>query len=155
MGGGISYSNLNFKNQFQKDFRLIFYPLGNLNLYTISNLYSVTENYNTSTDNYLSAKQELGFKTFGNLWLEAAAQMGDIKNYTDHGGFSIFNSDDTQTLRYDFSLLYAGLKTEFRLMTSYSEYFNNYFDLTEDQTGDLNKIESSGLTIIGTIKWKF
>lgn len=155
VGGGVSYSNLNFKNQFQKDFRLIFYPLGNLNLYTISNLYSVTENYNTSTDNYLSMKQEVGFKTFGNLWLEAAAQMGDIKNYTDHGGFSIFNSDDTQTLRYDFSILYAGLKTEFRLMTSYSEYFNNYFDLSENQTGDLNKIESSGLTIIGEIKWKF
>ena len=154
-GGGVSYSNLNFKNQFQKDFRLVFYPLGNLNLYSLSNVYLVSENYNTTTDEYVSMKQVVGFKTFSNLWMEASAHLGEIKNYTSNGGFNIFNSDETQTSRYDFSLIHEGLKTNFRLMMSYSEYYNNYFDLVENQTVDLNKIELNGLTIIGEIKWKF
>ncbi len=155
IGGGISYSNLNFKNQFQKDFQLVFYPLGNLNLYSLSNVYLVSENYNTTTDEYFSMKQLVGFKTFDNLWLEASAHLGEIKNYTSNDGFNIFNSDETQTLRYDFSFIYAGLKTNFRLMMSYSEYYNYYFNLVENQTADLNKIELKGLTIIGEIKWKF
>ncbi|MCF8379904.1 MAG: hypothetical protein K9H49_10030 [Bacteroidales bacterium] len=155
LGGGLSYSSLNFKKQFQKDGRLVFYPLGNLNLYTVSSLLMVSEDDKGEVQNYTGFKQELGFKTFGNVWFEAKYQGGEIKNFTDHDGFSIFNSNDTQTSRYDFSLIHAGQKTNIRLIASYLEYYNNYFDLTEMRTTDLNKIESKALTIIAEISWKF
>lgn len=155
IGGGISYSTLNYKKQLQKDYRLVIYPLGNLNLYTVSTVFQVSDEDDLDKQNYTSLKQEVGFKALGNIWMEAMLQFGEIKNYTDHNGFCIYNGNDTQTSRFDFSLIHTGLKSNIRLMASYLEYYNYYFDLTNYRSSELNKIESSGLTFIGEISWKF
>lgn len=65
LGGGLSVSNLNFKNQLQFDGHLFIYPLGNQNLYSISSFYSVNESGNGAENSYLSFHNTLGFKSLG------------------------------------------------------------------------------------------
>lgn len=153
-GLGISVSNLNYKNQVQKDAHLITYPLGNRKLYTISSVYIIDEEYLGEKDSYLSFHNTIGFKSFGNVWFEAKVRAGESRNLVAHDGFSIYNFDEIQTGGYEFSILVPGIEKTFRLVSVISNYHNFYIDGAGNITS-LNKIESNSLTIIGEIKWNF
>lgn len=153
-GGGVSVSNLNFKNQLQFDGHLIIYPFGNQNLYTISSVYRINETDNGDENSYLSIHNTLGIKSPGNIWLEGKIQLGDSRNLVNNDGVYIYNSDEIEHKRYTFSVLIPRQKNTFRIMASYFESYNFYIDGAGNST-NLNKINSTNLSIIGEILWKF
>lgn len=152
---GLSYSNLNLKNQFQKDITIKFYPLGNINLYSNTCFFHLTEKNPFSTENYMSIKQTIGFKLSEKLWMELLTQQGEIQNYNDLNGFSIYNNGEVQTKRYDISFIKVGNKANIRIMASYNESYSNFYNSDLNVVSNPGKIEINALNIIGEIKWNF
>ena len=154
LGYGLSLSNLNNKEQTQWDGHFIFYPLGNRNLYLVSSLYKVIETSDTDTKSYLSYQNSIGLKTFEKLWLELNVKTGDSRNLSAREGYTIYNSDDIESLGINLSAIIPGLKRTYSLICSYSEFYNYYKDAFIKET-NLNKTYSKNLSIIGELKWNF
>jgi tetratricopeptide (TPR) repeat protein len=88
--GDVNFGRLINKTLKQYNAKLNFYPLGNLNLYTISRA-SVL---NLSGSNSFVYSQALGFKAFNKTWLETSATFGNQDDYLDADGLYVYNSID-------------------------------------------------------------
>jgi len=141
VGGYFNYSDLN--NSYQRQWGLYFntYPLGNLNLYTLSTL--TLQNQNKT--NYIIFDQVLGGKVSDFLWLEASATFGDIDNYTEKQGLYIYNSIDKTTFKFGSSAIFY-ISSEFQ--------FEIQYQLENKKQFGTNK-EYKQNAIIGGIKWTF
>lgn len=146
-----TYSNLNDKRQFQTGTSIVYYPLGNLNLYTNTTLVNIYE-----YKNRFIFDQMVGFKVFPKIWIEGFVTLGNLTNYNEKNGFIIYNIPDKITSRKGISLIlplsenielslrYQNIKKR----TSYKTYtsLDNYITT--------NNIKYINQTIIGGIKWK-
>jgi len=158
LGAGLAYSNLNEQNQFQKDIILAFYPLGNLNLYTVSKISHQSEFYqNKQIRQHFIFDQVVGIKLFNPLWIEMNGTFGDITNYTDKGGLVIYNEMNRIKSRMALNLIVPIIDKglEFYVMYEYQEN-ESYFNSTTTTTLDFfNSINYSMQNLTGGIKWKF
>ncbi len=154
INAGISLSGLNNYKQFQKDVEVIFYPLGNKDLYTLSSFYHSRERIGAEADNNQVFKQGLGMKLFNRLWTQINIWNGEIKNLVCYDGFVIYNAKETITSQYDLSLIIPGDKVRLSLTGSYQEYYSNFISSEGFETG-INKLNFQGLTLITEIKWNF
>ena len=153
-GTGMSFSNLNNRNQFQKDANLIFFPLGNRSLYTISDFYHVTETGGNETENYLSFHQGAGMKLAKRLWLETGFWSGEMKNFATNEAFVIYNGNETITSRYDLSLIIPDENISVSFNGSFLNYYSTFMDSNSMDTS-LNKMKFNGITLVAEIKWIF
>jgi hypothetical protein len=154
IGGGVSWSDLNNNEQFQKDAHLFFYPLGNRNLYTTSRFFHITETSNSGKNHYPVYQQGIGFKVLDNLWLESKYLSGELKNASTGEGFVIYNGNETLTTRLDFNFIIPNEKFTISINSSYLEYYSSFVD-QEGNITSFNDLKFKALTLITELKWNF
>ncbi len=154
--GGLGYSNLNNRYQFQKDFMLSFFPLGNLNLYSVTKISHQSNYYQSLVYNdHFVFDQTLGFKTFNPLWVELYATWGELSNFSVLDGTVIYN--DINPIQYKFGLnLLIPLSEkgiELSILYEYMGSESRYFTDSGESLDINNAIHHSVHSITGGIKW--
>lgn len=87
-------------NYFHGSASLVYYPLGNRNLYGVSSVLYL----NDSLDNYFVFTQKLGFKLANKLWAETGFATGQLRYFADDNGFTIYNIPDEITMKLSATL---------------------------------------------------
>ena len=152
-GIGLTMANLNDAEQFQKNFTLAFFPLGNLNLYLTSIINHVTETkINTPDDKNLLYRQTLGFKVFTNMWMEGTAYVGTVKNAVLNEGYLVFNTNEPVHSRYDVNLVFPFKSLTINLLLSYNS-FTSSFNPFNGVNIDYNVMDFNGLLSLISFKW--
>ncbi len=154
--GGVGLSNLNNSVQFQKDFVLSFFPLANLNLYSITKI-SHQSNYVQSLcyDDHFVWDQTLGFKLFNPLWMEWYITLGEMSNFAVLDGMVIYN--DLNSIQYKFGvnllvpLFQKGI--EFFILYQYIGAESRFFPYSGDLPDINNTLEHHIHSFTGGIKW--
>lgn len=90
VGLSASLANLSDSLQYQGEGTLVFYPLGNQNLYSVS---SAAFLQNGSEQNFVF-RQRIGGRITKWLWAEAHASYGNHQNYLPSNGFVAYNTVD-------------------------------------------------------------
>ncbi len=88
--GDFNFGKLIDKTLKQYNAKLDFYPLGNLNFYTISRASIL----NLSGASSFIYSQAIGFKLLSKTWLETSATFGNQDDYLDADGLYVYNSID-------------------------------------------------------------
>lgn len=116
------------------------YPLGNLNLYTISRISHQKQDVLQTV-----FSQTIGFKVVKNFWLEGAATFGKLDNYIDADALYIYNSIDITNFK--------GGATGFYQLNNHAMIYLNY---TFEQKQETNQnISYNQNSITGGFTWKF
>jgi tetratricopeptide (TPR) repeat protein len=100
--GDVNFGRLIEKTLKQYDAQVDFYPLGNLNLYTISRA-SIS---NLSGVTHFIYGQSVGFKVLNKTWLETAATFGNQDDYLDADGLYVYNAIDPSKFKCGESVFY-------------------------------------------------
>lgn len=152
-----SISNLNRATQVQNAAQVVYFPLGNLNLYTITDavLFSNRE-WGSKFKSYGIVDQKIGWKTFDFLWMEAGYTFGKIFNYSESDAYIVFNNTLGITDRITVNLI-TPVSRHIELSLRYQHYNQEtpsvYFE-TASSTSTIFK-KNSNHKIIGGIKWTF
>ncbi|MBB3056732.1 hypothetical protein [Mucilaginibacter gotjawali] len=141
MQADINFGRLENKPVEQYNTKVIYYPLGNFNLYTISRA-SVL--HLRGANNFI-VSQAAGFKLIKNTWLESTVILGDEDDYFDADGLYIYNAIDKTTLRCGETVFYQ-LGTHAQLQISYA--FEKKADTYQSIKYDQNSVT------LGVL-WKF
>ncbi|NCD69546.1 hypothetical protein [Mucilaginibacter agri] len=99
----------------QYNAKLTFYPLGNLNFYTISRL----SDKHLKDVNHWIYNQAIGFKVFKNTWLESTAVFGSQEDYLDVDGLYVYNSVDNTKFKFNETAFYQ-LNNHLQLQLTYT-----------------------------------
>ncbi len=88
-----AFSNFGGYNQYQTAFNLMWYPLGNVDLYSATTGAFI---YNTGgyEQRQLVFSEKIGLKTAKNLWLEGMASFGNHANYITNHAFLTYDTYD-------------------------------------------------------------
>jgi hypothetical protein len=136
----VNFSNISGSNFMQYDGKLTTYPLGNLNLYTITTFSSAQ---GTTTQNIFG--QLLGFKLSNKFWLEGSATFGKLDNYFEYDALYIYNAIDVTTFKGGATLFYQ--------LNKHAQLFVNYtYEQKTDATENINYNQNSAT---GGFTWKF
>jgi hypothetical protein len=153
LNAGIGFSKFNLADQFQQNYGIDIYPLGNLNLYGIFKFYNVSESINQSSLSRKLILFKTGFRISDKFWTEASVLSGEIKNMTLNDAYIIYNGTETITRKLDLNLIFPFRKFTFSIRTSYLDYYSDFTDSNGMGTG-LNKIMNNGITINTGFQWK-
>lgn len=152
-----SFSNLNKATQFQNTAEIIFFPLGNLNLYSVTDAtFFSNKEWGSEMKHFGIVDQRIGFKTFDFLWLEAGYTFGDIYNYNENDAFIVLNNTEKISNRVSLNLILP-LSRHFEISLRY-QYFkqeniaNNYLKIKNKSINITNNINHK---LIGGLKWTF
>jgi len=155
---GMYYSQLNQLNQIQNRVGLVYFPLGNLNLYAGAHVNTQYEYLKGSKDTLRFIPElQFGFAISEKVWFDLNAAMGEMCNYLENNGAIIYNTySEYNDKKVQFtlslpvskkgSLLYLGG----RWTASRSEYSS--FD--SEAPNNLNTITYNAFSIYGGISWK-
>ncbi len=155
---GAWYATLNNNEQIQNRLGLTWYPFGNLNLYAGGYLNSQYEISDTEGVVRIIPEVHVGMAMAGKVWLDLNGAFGEMTNYLEHNGSSVFNSFSEKiqkkvslTLSVPVtnkgSLIYLGG----RWTANESRFYA--FDPAQDHL--TNNIIYNALSIYGGITWKF
>lgn len=139
--GDINFGNLINKTLKQYNTKLDFYPLGNLNLYTISRA-SVL---NLSGTNNFIYSQAIGFKVLNKTWLETLAAFGNQDDYLDADGLYVYNSIDPTKFKCG--------ETVFYQLSAHALLDLNY--IYENKTDVYRSVNYNQNSVTLGIIWKF
>ena len=141
-----NYSKLNNKNFVQTGATLVYFPFGNLNLYSRTDFITKLDFFKKT---YLSTrpgfyiKQLVGFKIFKNqkffrnFWTECFYSYGTLSDYSSHDAFLVYNTGETikhmgglnfsylmfnQKLKLSLSIIFMQKEYEFLTYMYYYEY---------------------------------
>ncbi|MCU0372460.1 MAG: hypothetical protein MUE56_04370 [Ignavibacteria bacterium] len=157
-GISLLYSNLSGGNQNQAAMTLAYYPLGNLNLYSVTGLILHSNRENQSSDyitNFIF-DEKIGFKISDNFWAEGVVTAGSMVNYSENNGFIVYNVTDKMNYKFGGNLLIylsENFELSFRYLvisTEYKVYSLNNPEVNLYETEKLYKHK-----IIGGLKWTF
>ena len=114
-----SYSNLNNLHQSQLGWNFSFYPLGNSNLYGVTEIISFFQ----EKESRMIFHQRIGGRVLPRLWLEGSGIVGDLTNVNLSNGFIVYNNTDKINYRIGATLLWTISKNiDFSIIY---QYFNN------------------------------
>ena len=158
LGAGTVFANMNGGKQNQSTFTFIWYPFGNLNLYTVSNFIFHTNKKNDSSDavTRFLFDEKLGFKLASKLWMEAVFTTGPIFNYSESNAFIIYNNLDKIKYKAGINLI-SPISENFELSVRYLLLSQDY-DVTTTNSNSVSTTITNNLLIhkiIGGIKWTF
>ncbi|WP_295721139.1 hypothetical protein [Mucilaginibacter sp.] len=139
--GDINFGKLINKTLKQYNARMDFYPLGNLNLYTISRA-SVL---NLSGANNFIYSQAIGFKVLNKTWIETLATFGNQDDYLDADGLYVYNSIDPTKFKCG--------ETVFYQLSSHALLDLNY--IYENKTDVYRAVNYNQNSVTLGITWKF
>jgi tetratricopeptide (TPR) repeat protein len=98
---GVYYTtDINNQNQQQAEGGIVFYPMGNTNLYLQA---QVTYHLENQEENLVFLNR-LGIKAFRKTWLEGFTSFGDMMNYSEYNGLVVYNQLDTIKSRWGLSI---------------------------------------------------
>jgi hypothetical protein len=145
-----TWSNLNNKKQYQACGMVVFYPYGNLNLYTTTSFVSTWQD----NINRFIFEQQVGVKILKKLWIEGFFTLGEMVNYNEKNGLVVYNSGDKINFRTgaDFIIILSeNIELSFRYRYTAEEgklvrYSNHSYSETS--------LDYQNNTFIGGIKWK-
>lgn len=153
-----SLSNLNKATQVQNTVEIIFYPLGNLNFYTVTDATLFSNRYWGENKFKRSGifDQKIGWKVFAYLWMEAGYTFGYIYNYHENDAFIVFNNIDRISNRASFNLIMPVSK-DIELSLRYQYYNQEVTNYNYNNLGNLNlNLTNNNIhKIIGGLKWTF
>lgn len=136
----MDFSHISGNNYMQYDAKLEIYPLGNLNLYTISESTVKKGLTNNSVFSQLA-----GVKVTKNLWAEASATFGKLDNYFEYDALYVYNAVDATTFK-------AGATLYYQLSRHLQVYVNYTAEKKENSIGNDNYNQTS---LTGGATWKF
>lgn len=151
----LSYSTLSGYKQIQKNMEVIYYPLGNLNLYGSFSALHHTQIANETTTNNLYYKTKLGVKIVKNLWVETYAGFGELTNFSLNNGYIIYNdiNEIGNILGGNLIILSNNSNLKISLGYNFSQWNSRYYSFT---TGNFsNKLNYNIQTFTGGIIWNF
>ena len=152
-GGGISYGNLNNGTQFQQNFTLSFYPLGNTDLYFVSRLNLIDEMLNDSSrESHLLQRYTAGLKLLDKLWIEGTIWSGEFRNAILNEAYLIYNANEMLSSRYDVNFILPFKKIYMSFLISKSAYFSSLYTITGTDTGT-NKTKLNSINSLISLKW--
>jgi hypothetical protein len=120
---------------------LFFYPLGNLNFYTMSRISLLDQ----KSSNQIIVSQSAGFKVLKNTWLETYATFGKLDNFIGEDGLYIYNSIDASSFMIGETAFYQ-MSKHIQLRLYYT------FEHKKDEADNLNYHQYSATA---GIIWKF
>lgn len=153
-----SFSNLNSAKQIQIGLGFTYFPFGNLNLYSSTNLsyfnQKLSASQSNSKENRIIFDQMIGLKLFPKLWTEGSLTLGNLANFNDKNAFVVYNIADKINLRTGISLIYS-LSSKIELSLRYQLLMreSNYISYETPKIINTNTINYQNNTIIGGIKW--
>jgi tetratricopeptide (TPR) repeat protein len=157
LGLSYSYSNLNKTTQHTLGGSLNLYPLGNLKLYSLTNVYFHTwEDVQLQNQGSLILVQKLGVN-LKVLSIEVGGTFGKLNDFIAENGMVIYNSSDQINSMYGVTLRVPMLKNKLQLSASYTAMTNeNYGKIitSGNQTSYFTNNYSSTL-ISGGLSWIF
>jgi len=149
-----SWSNLNYKNQYQVGGIFTWFPNGNLNLYTTSSLVSACAW--EEKKNRLVFDQLIGGKVAKKLWIEGYVTLGEMVNYNEKNAFVVHNSGDKIKFRTGLNfivLLSEKIELSVRYIYLQEEGYRSVDSIEDSQ--NTTTINYQNNTIIGGLKWTF
>jgi hypothetical protein len=169
IGLNATFSKLNNNRQIQYGITAVYYPLGNLNLYSISSLTNWIQTPKGQSKkspgsgigpppsvNRIIFSETIGFKLYKNAWLELSGTFGEIENFSEKNAFIVFNNAGTIEHKYGAALILP-LFQNFEFSIRYS-YFENVL-LNLQKTNQTEEIfvphKYINQSFIGGIKWIF
>jgi hypothetical protein len=152
---GVTISDLGGKTQYETDFNIVYYPLGNLNMYLLGTIYRLIEDPGTTNeDRRMIYSGLMGFKVLPTFWLQTELTVGEIKNMAFGEGFIIYDGNETVTSRYMVSLIFPTEKITFSVNGIWQDYYSYFTEASGNET-NINKLEFNGLTLTGVLRWNF
>lgn len=157
-----SYSNLNYSKQIQNSVTVAYFPTGNLDFYSVTDLVLHSDKPDSIKGNrteYLTrgiVKQKFGAKVAEKLWVEAFYMFGNAENYHEDNAFVVFNSANVMYNRLGINII-SPITQNISLSLRYQYYKQDVSELVYE-TSTSYKIEektNSFHKIIGGIKWTF
>lgn len=152
-----TFSNINHATQVQNTAEIVFFPLGNLNFYTVTDatLFS-NKDWGAKFKNYGILDQKIGWKVFDNLWMEAGYTFGYIYNYNESDAFLVFNNVNRISNRTSLNFIIPvsrhielSLRYQFYNQENVTYYYADPADVKRFFTNNTNH------KIIGGLKWTF
>lgn len=145
-----TWSNLNDKEQYQAGGIVVFYPYGNLNLYTTT---SVVSTWQDRVNRFI-VEQQVGVKALNRLWVEGLITIGEMQNYNEKNGLIVHNTGDKIEYRIgaDFIVILSkniDLSFHYRYTSEEGSIVKYY-----DQSFEELNFKYQNNTITGGLKWK-
>jgi tetratricopeptide (TPR) repeat protein len=98
--GGYYYSDINALNQSQTEGGVVYYPIGNANLY----LQTQATYYEQNSENNMVWFNKIGVKLFPGTWVDLSMSTGDMINFSELNGLVVYNQLDVIKSRWGISL---------------------------------------------------
>jgi tetratricopeptide (TPR) repeat protein len=156
---GAGFSGMNSYQQLQTDGSLIFYPLGNLNLYAgtgITYLMQGDISSGLQQQKNLIWNPFVGFRVAGTFWTELYASFGELSNYQSRNGWILYNDLNPVSFSGGINMLYVVPKTGMTLTFSPSwSNTTSYYFLQDDLSEKYNATDYHMLNFKLEIKWNF
>jgi len=151
LGASTAFSSLNESFQVQPGISLTYYPMGNTNVYLLSEF---TQQFDFKTNKPINAsvfKQGVGFRV-QTIYVEPYLSWGEIANFTKSNAFVVYNEDDAVKNQKGIKVYAYLLKDKLRLYTEFQQYdkINTYKINNID-----NQLAYKYQSIIAGIRWNF
>ncbi|MDF2157715.1 hypothetical protein [Algoriphagus sp. CAU 1675] len=142
--------------QNQTDFKLFTYPLGNLNLYTLTTASYQNQDFKDgNVTNRVLLDQQVGLKTTDWLWLEGYATFGEMDNFFLKDGLVIYNRMDVVKQRLGGRLILLP-NPKWKITLDYTYLSNQSQFIQTPFTGEDYNIKKYQLhSLTATTSWKF
>jgi len=156
---GISagYSNINDQQQVQGSFSFTLFPLGNLDLYSYSDITWYTVVAGNDREGGPVFSQDLGFRAFPGLWIELWGSWGETRNFAASRAFLIYNDTGIIREQYGIRLIAPFISRSLELSLNYSWNLQEslFWSALSPEYIPIDPIEVNNHKITGGIKWKF
>lgn len=156
---GAYYSNLNQAEQVQNRLGIIWFPLGNLNLYTGSYLNSQYE-ISPGRESVIRLIPELmfGFTISEKVWIDMHGTMGEMTNYLENNGMIVYNSYSEvieNKIKLSLSIPVTERGSMFYLGGKWTSNRSDFYPSDPNITEEVNSIHYNAISIYGGLSWKF
>ncbi len=156
-GFSAGYSNINEQQQLSGTLSFTWLPLGNLNLYSASDISYYMVVPGDGYDGKYVYTHNVGFRTFPGLWLELWGRFGEMENFAGPGAYLVYNDIGPVKGQYGISLIapFVSEKIEMALHYNYTIRESRFIP---DDPGVVNNIyfdRTNYNNITAGIKWKF
>ncbi|MFH0865937.1 MAG: tetratricopeptide repeat protein [Bacteroidota bacterium] len=146
-----SFSNLNNKKQIEAGAGIIYFPKGNMNLYTGGTFTFLYEkNQNRAVCHVLA-----GFKILKKMWIEGSSTLGRVLNFTENNGYFVYNNPDAIIFSAGLKPIFVFNRFDISLNYRYLIKEAQYITYTSGSDYEYNKINYSGHSITGGVRWRF
>jgi len=147
-----TWSDLNFKHQYQVSATTWWYPEGNLNYYFGTGLTYASEERNGN----LVYNQLAGIRVLPKLWAEGFVTVGQMLNYNENNAYVVYNSNDVTIFRAGANILIpVSTQIEFSLRYRYLQNETNRYVVNSNDMENIQKLVYHNHTLIGGIQWNF